>query len=219
MRARLLSVLAAVSVALAVSGCTDKQSDSASTGATVSDRPSSTSPEGECGTSVPAGTSLLSVASIDAPPGASVGQSTSVVALDPATCRGAVSGTIPAGSCAPADFPWTVSAATQNEELYSRGARTVAWATFAVSGRPTLRETVIRAAAGSSLVPAFAAHVATCRGTVLATRNGQPTLVALGGCSGLLLDLEDDRVVALSALDARTPAQLTALMTRAVDAG
>ena len=212
-------MLAAVSVALAVSGCTAEQSDSASTGATVSDRPSSTSPEGECGTNAPDGSALLSTASIDAPPGAPVGRSANVVALDPATCHGAVSGTIPAGSCAPADFPWTVSAGTQSEELYSRGARTVARATFEVSGRPSLRETVIRAAAGSNLVPAFAAHVATCRGTVLATRNGDPTLVALGGSPGLLLDLEDDRVVALSALDARTPAQLTTLMSRAVEAG
>lgn len=211
---RLLTGAAVACAALGLAACTAVHAPRPQA-TTAAPQPTTAEARDTCGRDVALDVGLLPTLSLRPRGGAQVGRSASVVALDPVACEGAASGAIPTDDCAPDDFPWTISAATRNEELYARGATRVGQATFDLIGRPVLRQTVVLATPGTNLVPSYLAHVRRCGGRTIMRIGGHPELVELGTASGLLLKFEPDRVIALQPLDGRTPSEVVPLMERA----
>ena len=142
-------------------------------------------------------------------------RSASVVTLDAADCHDVGTGDIPRSACAPEAFPWPISAVTQSEELYARGVERLSQATIDVGDDQSISEVILQGRPSSLLVTTYVTHAERCGGEVLATANGKPVLISIGGRGGLLLRFDAGRVLALRARDGRAPEQLTTLMNDA----
>jgi hypothetical protein len=215
---RAIALLAVTALALTGCSATHRASPTGSASAGTSsgsERGEPASGSGDCGRDLTDDSLLLPLQSTSAIGETKVERSASVVALTSA-CDHIGTEAIPASvSCDPGAFPWTVAAQTQRPELYTRGVDILAQASFRASDEPRLREVILSGHPRSSLASAYVAHARRCGAQVLSTSDGRPTLLGLGGPSGLLLRLDDGRVIGLQAQDGRRPRDLLDLMTQA----
>lgn len=102
-------------------------------------------------------------------------------------------------SCRAADFPWTSSPVSQDEELYASGARLWAEATFTGPRNRVLREYVAvpDAKTKDTFIAHYRNHLEKCGAESLGLQNDVPTEFGLKGSPSLVVSFENGRMTVL----------------------
>lgn len=203
---------AALLCALVLVGCTDSSPQPAA-------RTSGVAGPTQCGSDIPA-SGLLDATNIPAPKGSAVGRSAGAVQLAPGSCGTRPTKAVTVTGCDPADFPWTTSPESRNQELFRQSVGVVREATYEVGARPVLREVVLDASPGGALAQAYRDHLQRCGLTVVALANGviQQATLSGGGRHLVVAFNGDDQIVGLQGLAGQRADELGRLMPPALTA-